>query len=33
MLELFDFQEKTSLKKIVEKYEEYFRQPIIIKKG
>ena len=32
MLELFDFQEKAALK-IVEKYENYFRQPIIIKKG
>src|SRR6185312_7406766 len=32
MLELFDFQEKAALK-IVEKYENYFRQQIIIKKG
>ena len=32
MLELFDFQEKAALK-IVEKYENYLRQPIIIKKG
>jgi len=32
MLELFDFQEKAALK-IVEKYEKYLRQPIIIKKG
>jgi len=32
MLELFDFQEKAALK-IVEKYENYFRQPIVIKKG
>ena len=32
MLELFDFQEKAALK-IVEKYENYLRQPIVIKKG
>ena len=32
MLELFDFQEQTALK-IVEKYENYLRQKIIIKKG
>jgi len=32
MLELFDFQEKATLK-IVEKYENYFRRQIIIKKG
>src|SRR5438477_444507 len=32
MLELFDFQERAALK-IVEKYENYLRQPIIIKKG
>jgi hypothetical protein len=32
MLELFDFQEKAALK-IVEKYENYLRQQIIIKKG
>ena len=32
MLELFDFQEKAALK-IVEKYENYFYYPIIIKKG
>ncbi|CAG8647564.1 3813_t:CDS:2 [Ambispora leptoticha] len=30
--ELFEFQEKAALK-IVEKYENYLRQPIIIKKG
>ena len=32
MLELFDFQEQAALK-IVEKYENYLRQQIIIKKG
>ena len=32
MLELFEFQEQADLK-IVEKYEKYFRQQIIIKKG
>ena len=32
MLELFEFQEQAALK-IVEKYENYLRQQVIIKKG
>ena len=32
MLELFEFQEQAALK-IVEKYEEYLRQPITIYRG